>query len=281
VTKIGETPLDILLKDMAALSQPLRAAISRQLTKQRTWFKMPPRESYLVSHCLSCTPDEAPERQLEVEYASTFLTSSIKIVEAGEMEIDGEIRKVYLAVDPYVEHVNAMEELGQAPKPAVYPERTFEVAGESVQLRCLEPLINGKIKIICILDGGSMIVTMSEACASAAGIVWNPDILIHIESANKSMDRSLGLAQNVPFRINNIVVYLQVHIIKNAAYNVLLGRPFECITRMQVNNELDGSQIVTLTDPNTMERATVATMERASRQLKNESSPAFFTISMN
>ena len=53
-----------------------------------------------------------------------------------------------------------------------------------------------------------------------------------------------------------------MHIIKEPAYKVLLGRPFDSITEILVKNEKNGSQTLTLTDPNTGERCAMNTYER-------------------
>ena len=83
-----------------------------------------------------------------------------------------------------------------------------------------------------------------------------------MESANKSLEKTLGLAKNVPFVFGPITVYLQVHVIEKVAYKVLLGRPFDTITESEVKNSKDGSQSLVLTDRNTGERCVMHTHER-------------------
>jgi hypothetical protein len=51
---------------------------------------------------------------------------------------------------------------------------------------------------------------------------------------NKSTEQTLELARNVLFIFGYITVYLQVHVMNNAAYKVLLGRPFDTITESLV-----------------------------------------------
>jgi hypothetical protein len=46
------------------------------------------------------------------------------------------------------------------------------------------------------------------------------------------------------------------------AYKVLLGRPFDTVTESLVQNEKNGGQHLTLTDPNTGERCVMHTHER-------------------
>ena len=83
-----------------------------------------------------------------------------------------------------------------------------------------------------------------------------------MQSANKDVELTLGLARNVPFSLGSITVYLQVHIIRDPAYQVLLGRPFDTLTESSVQNYVDGQQTLTITDPNSGTRCTIPTYER-------------------
>jgi hypothetical protein len=42
-------------------------------------------------------------------------------------------------------------------------------------------------------------------------------------SVKGGVDQSLGLAKNIPFKIGEITVYLQVHVLRQPAYDILLG----------------------------------------------------------
>ena len=112
------------------------------------------------------------------------------------------------------------------------------------------------------MDSGSQIVSMSLEQASLSKLQWDPDIQIYMQSANRTLEKSVGLAKNVPFKLGDITVYLQVHIIRGPAYKVLLGRPFEILTECQINNHRDESQTITLTDPNTGKRCMMNTYPR-------------------
>ena len=57
-------------------------------------------------------------------------------------------------------------------------------------------------------------------------------------------------------------MYLQVHVIRDPAYKVLLGRPFDILTASNVQNQQDGGQIITLTDPVTKKCCMLPTFER-------------------
>jgi hypothetical protein len=156
--------------------------------------------------------------------------------------------------DPVMQYLNALKP-GETPKSVV-------VAAESHALRTVYPLINGVGEVESLLDPGSQIVSMSKEVAIALQVSWDPDIVVHMESANKSLEKTLGLAKNVPFVFGPITVYLQVHVIGKVAYRVLLGRPFDTITESEVKNSKDGSQSLTLTDLNTGERCVMQTHER-------------------
>jgi hypothetical protein len=110
---------------------------------------------------------------------------------------------------------------------------------------------------------------MAQEVAVEMGIGWDPDVFIYMQSANGQVEQSVGLARNVAFRFEGVTLYLQVHIIRNPAYKVLLGRPFEVLTKLAASNGADGSQLLTLTDPNTQKRCVVPTFKRGTvRQLK-------------
>ena len=74
-----------------------------------------------------------------------------------------------------------------------------------------------------------------------------------MESANLSVEKTLGLAKNMLFTCRGIMVYLQVHIMSSLAHKVLLGQLFDIITESLVKNEKDGGHTLTLTDLNTGE----------------------------
>lgn len=159
-----------------------------------------------------------------------------------------------VASDPVLQYLNALP-ANEIPKPIF-------VAQESYALRTVFPLINNKATEESILDGGSQIVSMSKATAEGLGLTWDPTILIHMQSANGQFERSLGLVKNVPFKFGTIVVYLQVHVINAPAYKVLLGRPFDAVTRSTYRNDEHGGQTLALKCPVTSAETEFETFER-------------------
>ncbi|KAF7303483.1 hypothetical protein MIND_00577300 [Mycena indigotica] len=91
-----------------------------------------------------------------------------------------------------------------------------------------------------------------------------------MQSANGAITPSLGVARNVAFTLRDIVLYLQVHIVRNPAYDVLLGRPFDVLTQSVVHNYSNNDQTITIRDPNTGRTATVPTIPRGSSRVTKE-----------
>ncbi|KAI0630495.1 hypothetical protein C8Q77DRAFT_1063505 [Trametes polyzona] len=138
---------------------------------------------------------------------------------------------------PYtVEQVTAAA--GQVPPP-------IKVSTESLAIRAIEGTFQHDLNVSCILDSGSAIVSMSEGLCHKLGLAFDPSVVLHMQSANGELNPSLGLARNVPVRFGSIVVYLQFHVIRSPAYDVLLGRPFDVLTESIVQTFGDGSQTIT------------------------------------
>ncbi|KAH7917333.1 hypothetical protein BV22DRAFT_1026569, partial [Leucogyrophana mollusca] len=141
------------------------------------------------------------------------------------------------------------------------------VAKESSALRAIMPLVDRQCHVECIIDPGLQIIAMSEEVCHKLGLEYDLRIRLQMQSANGEVDESLGLARNVPFRIGGISLYLQVHIIRKPAYDILLGRPFDVLTASTVNNYENETQTITIRDPNTDKVTTVPTVARGSHRL--------------
>jgi len=155
--------------------------------------------------------------------------------------------------DPVLQYLNALP-ANETPKPVF-------VAQESYALRTIFPLINNKACEKSILDGGSQIASMSKASVENLGLSWDPKILIHMQSANGQFKKSLGLAKNMPFMFETIVIYLQVHVINEPMYKVLLGRPLDAVTRSTYRNDERGGQTLVLKCPVTSAEVELETFE--------------------
>lgn len=161
--------------------------------------------------------------------------------------------------DPYEAYYRSLSP-GQEPD----PDRLM-VATDSVAIRSVHALIDNSMKKECILDPGCQIIAMSEKACHEIGLAYDPAIRLNMQSANGEVNQSLGLSRNVSFRIGSITCYLQVHIIRTPAYDILLGRPFDILTESIVRNFSNEDQTITLCDPNTGQRITVPTFSKSNR----------------
>ena len=233
-----KNPVNITTEELLNISDSARQELKKLLTKKR------------IEKKVSFISAEESDRE-NVIHAEQLPSASYEVLEE---ERSGIPKGSLIIGDPVEQYLGSLQP-GEKPKRVV-------VAQESVGLRAVYPLINGEGKVESLLDGGSQIVSMARDTAIELKIAWNPDITVHMESANRSLEQTLGLAKNVPLIFGHIVVYLQVHIIRQPAYKVLLGRPFDSVTESLVKNEKNGSQTLTLTDPNTGERCAMNTYER-------------------
>src|SRR6202789_4139539 len=243
-----KNPISITMEDLLNVSEPVRQELKKLLIKKR-----------LEKKSVTLATEGKPAEKGDTSEQRDVKTISVEKLPEATYEVlakdtNGMSKGSVIVSDPVMQYLNALAP-GEKPK-------TVIVAAESHALRTVYPLINGVGEVESLLDPGSQIVSMSKTIAAMLQVTWDPDIVVHMESANKTLEKTLGLAKNVPFLFGTITVYLQVHVIGNAAYKVLLGRPFDIVTESVVKNARNGSQSLTLTDPNSGERCVMETHEK-------------------
>jgi hypothetical protein len=117
--------------------------------------------------------------------------------------------------DVYETYINSLA-LGERPIP-------LNIAQELHALWSIMIVVDNREEVECIIDLGSQIIAMSEAVCHDIGLAYDLSIKLNMQSANSKVDQSLGLARNIPCKINSITLYLQIHIIQSPAYDILLG----------------------------------------------------------
>ncbi|KXN92372.1 hypothetical protein AN958_08388 [Leucoagaricus sp. SymC.cos] len=100
---------------------------------------------------------------------------------------------------------------------------------------------------------------MSCEAVSTCRITWDPELTINMQSANRQITKICSLDKNIPFNFGNITIHLQVYVIEQAPYRVLLGRLFDMITESQIANSTERHQFISITDPNTEEHTSLST----------------------
>jgi hypothetical protein len=158
--------------------------------------------------------------------------------------------------DPINQYYKTLHE-GESPDPD-----QIIIVKESSALRSIVPLVNNCLKVEAILDPGCQIIAMSEDVCHELALPYDPTIILHMQSANSAVDPSLGLVCNVPFLVGDLTFYMKVHVIRGPAYDILLGRPFDVLTKSIVCNFRNEDQTIMIHDPNSSRVVTLPTIPR-------------------
>ena len=96
----------------------------------------------------------------------------------------------------------------------------------SLPLRMIHPLFGPGVKPKCILDSGAQVFVMRKDIWEQlrAPIILNKAMVM--EHANSGTTMTLGLLEEYPVQLGPITVYLQIQVVENAPFEVLLGHPF-------------------------------------------------------
>ncbi|KAF7783144.1 hypothetical protein Agabi119p4_2520 [Agaricus bisporus var. burnettii] len=227
-------------EELLALSPKYRSAYKDRMTRKR------------ISANLQEIEDSSDESDVAttrpVVQVNLNNLSEARIIQKRVQGLEGPSEESWVVEDPILQYLETLSEEERR-------SRVF-VARESETLRVVATTVNGVRNEEALLDNGSQIISMSRDAAIACQLAWDPDITINMQSANNQVQRTCGLAKDVPFSMGGITVYLQVHVMENPAYRVLLGRPFDVLTESQISNLSTGGQILVIRDPNTKRRAT-------------------------
>jgi hypothetical protein len=153
--------------------------------------------------------------------------------------------------------------------PAVYsgcmihdPDGTddLRVGCDSIPLHSIFPLVKGKLMVECILDSGCQIVAMNSVIWEKLGNNLQVECALKIEAANSTITEMHSCLHNIRFTFNDIDI--QVQVMPNAPYNILLGHPFYTLMEYIMKDFANRDQHLTVMDPNTQQCVTIPTKER-------------------
>lgn len=238
VSKVLGLEISVPLRNLAGVSGAIQKEIRRQVTKSRIPIEADEDETVK-------TPGKGARPRITLE--SLPLTVFSIMTEISDEIPEGNL----VAADPVLQYLLEHRD-----------EKPTLVALKSVPLRSVYMTVNRLGIDECLMDNGSMIASMGKDTAIKFGLTWDPSLCFNMESASGHLESTLGLARNVQFSIAGINVFLQVHILENPPYKILLGRPFEAFTTCVARTGIDGSTELTLTDPNSKKVAIVPTYER-------------------
>lgn len=144
------------------------------------------------------------------------------------------------------------------------------VADESAPLRTLRARLGDSYEYDCVVDNGSSIVAINKDVWRQLGAPARSDLLLRMESSHGTVEKTIGVLRNYPITIGSEEFLAQVQVAENLPCEVLLGRPFFMLASATTIDHPDGSQEITLLNPNSNREITIATQERVRRRKYRE-----------
>ena len=111
-------------------------------------------------------------------------------------------------------------------------------------------------------DDGSQVISIRAKLWERLGIPIRSDRTMVMESANKSKNETIGLLQDLRLDIGGYDFYVQVQVVQDTPYDLLLGQPFFTLTQAMHKHFANGDSCLMLTDPNSGAIITVPTHPR-------------------
>lgn len=140
------------------------------------------------------------------------------------------------------------------------------VANDSAPLRTLRARLGNALEFDCVIDNGSSIIAISKDVWARLGAPVRSDLVMRMESSHGTVEKTIGVLKNFPVTIGGEVFPVQVQVSENLPCEVLLGRPFFMFTSATTTDHPDGTQEITLTNPNTGREITLPTQERSRKK---------------
>jgi len=116
-------------------------------------------------------------------------------------------------------------------------------------LQEIDVLVNGSVKIPAILDTGSQINIIRYDLVQSLGACINFQWLIEMEGANSATNWMVGCAKNLTLQVGDVSLKIHAHIVENASFEILLGRPFGQTALCWIEDLLSGEVEVLVCDP--------------------------------
>jgi len=236
VDSVLDMEITIPLKSLAGVSGAIQKEIKRQVTKARV------------------TIDEKSKIESEKVIHKIYIQDVPLVSQMIQQDISEEIPAGSVVARDLV-----LQFMSQNPETDI---GCLKVGKVSESLRSIYARINKVGQEECLLDAGSQIVSINKKVAVQLGLVWDPSVRIDMESASGHIERTLGLARNVSFEVRGTKLFLQVHVLENPPYRVLLGKPFETLGSTVIQTYENGSLEVVVKDPNMKRVAVIPTYRR-------------------
>jgi hypothetical protein len=184
IAKVLDNPVTLTTAELMGSSKPIRDGIKNMLTPKRK--STGPEELTLLHSMPYAQPEETDEESEEDDgvylkhdalHVDNIVFDSFFI---SDHDRGGIPKGSIICGDPVLQYLESLP-------PGEEPKQLF-VGKESASLRTVYPVINGVAAEETVLDGGSQIVSMDKEIALGLDISWDPDIVIHMQSANKQVE---------------------------------------------------------------------------------------------
>ena len=129
------------------------------------------------------------------------------------------------------------------------PSSPFAVL--SLPLRVIYPDFGNGVFPKCVLDSGAQSILMRRDIWEKIRAPLATNKATIMQSANESRDLTMGMVENLPVTIGEVKVYLQIHVVKTAPFEVLLGRPFFDVTNCSEVSRKGGHHKIHIRNPAT------------------------------
>ncbi|KAL5526227.1 hypothetical protein ACEPAG_7566 [Sanghuangporus baumii] len=183
------------------------------------------------------------------------LDTSIMLSQRGLLSIAPKLRKQlkelttakrYNAVDVnLVESPSYATQLcgtaSQRPEDSILAVATPGVAAEAtLPLRTVTAVVEDAMEVECMLDQGAAVCLIREDVWEKLQVPLSPNQSTTIEMADMAKSATIGLIPNAKFTIAGIELSLQVHVVRQAPFQALLGCPFFAITECETKDYTSG-----------------------------------------
>jgi hypothetical protein len=135
------------------------------------------------------------------------------------------------------------------PKDAPADANISYFAKDKLDLRVIYPTFAPGLEPECILDSGSQIIVMHKDVWEKTGAPLSTNLALRMDSANGTTSMTLGMIENHPVKIGPVTFYLQIHVVRDAPFEVLLGRPFFDVAGANEISRPGGQHVIEIQDP--------------------------------
>lgn len=126
-------------------------------------------------------------------------------------------------------------------------------------LRSIKVKLDNIGPLQAILDSGSSVIAIPRRVSNALQRPYRSDRLVKMTTADGNNHWTLGFVPEAILSIGSVKLSVPLQIVDNGDFDILLGRPFFALTQCVTRDRLDGSQTITIMDPETHDEYTIPT----------------------